>query len=412
MVTYRVLSGTFTGDSVTELTGNNVLLQMIAQQQPESAKELRKKFGVCVHPNFDNTVWEHNAEWTADIAACGFENIRGMIATNMPLVREALLNAKQNGLKWFGQVAAIKQKTTNAQIDARLDYIKNNIEDFACVEGPNEPDRDGLTQAEVDRTVEIMKRIYKWKLDNNIQIPVASPALRMPASREMYQRFVDAGIVGTFDVVSLHHYFGDKSTNTAELSAHCDAVEDVWKCSRFWISETGRTTALNSVNQRPPVSELAQSKLVVRDMLDCLEEKRVEKVFLYEWLDDPNAAKDDTEKNYGCGMKVQTTEPDTWTPKLSFNPLQEFLSTLIDNEPQIGIDPIDLEITKPDGVLHRLVSKSHGQVTLWLWRPDATVWWPETDRDVDPAPVDVVVYSKYGEHTVQVGGQAVGLVLN
>jgi len=408
MVTYKVTGGTFTGP-IERLVGD-VELTAIPQQQPMSAGDLRERLGVCTHPNFANTVWEHPDVWTESIADAGFGNIRGMVATNLPLVQQALTHAKANGLKWMAQVASCKQRTSDKLIMQRLAYIKDHVEDFIAIEGCNEPDLDGLTSDDVAYTVRVQRMIWKFVQDNALPVTVLAPPLRMPADAQLYIRFREAGIVGNYHVASVHHYFGDENVDLAELGARLDMIGSIFATNRFWISETGRTTALNAPpSQRPTVSQAAQAKLIVRDYLQILEEKRIEKVFLYEWLDDPNEAKDDTEKSFGT-WQVKTTDPATWSPKQCLAPLTEFMSTLTNDSGDMPA-PVDLEITKPEGVNHILVGKGDGTTTLWLWRPDAVVWWGDTNRDVDPAPVDVVIYSKYGETTVPVGGFATGVLV-
>ena len=234
-------------------------------------------YGICAHPNFGKGVYADVDAWTQKVADLGVWGFRGGVAAQLDTVQRTAVRARELGLKWLGIVAT--EQTTEQQLRANLDFVKANADVFVGVEGINEPDGDGLTQAEVDKTVRFQKLIFDYVQTNRLGLPVLSPALRRPAGPNLYQRFVDAGIRGTFDAVSLHHYQRDG------LIEHLDMVCGVWGCDRVWVTETGYTTATESTDPRRATENQA-ALAAIPHLLQSLAEPRVEKMFRYELLDD------------------------------------------------------------------------------------------------------------------------------
>ena len=391
MVAYRV-SGIVSGESPESLSGD-LTLTALPQVQPVWGRPLWESYGVCSH-HFNNAAYGDVDAWTQKVADLGAYAFRSGAFSQLDQVKRAAVRARELGLKWLGTLA--NEQTTEKQLRANLDFVAANADVFIAVEGINEPDGEGLTQAEVDKTVRFQRIIWEFvtsrpELDH---ITVLSPALRRPAGPDLYQRFVDAGMLGTFHAVSLHHYLNGPP-DMADLREHLDMVQGKWKCDRFWITETGGTTALESKDPRRNTEE-ALAAYAVRTLLEFRSDPRVEKVFRYELLDDAGPLTNN-EAYFGLWRADGTQKPEI--PEL-----QTFLRAVHDTAEPYTPPPIDLEVIAPDGVQWMAIGNATvppGE-TLWLWRPGVAH---------DVAPVTVGLTMQSGAYTVQVGGAAVGVPL-
>jgi hypothetical protein len=259
-------------------------------------------YGICVHPNFDNAAYGDTDAWTQKVADLGVYAFRGLAQSNLDHVQRTAVRARELGLKWLASVATIK--TTDKQLRANLEFVAANADVFIAVEGINEPDHDGLTLAEVAKTVRYQKIIWEFVTSRPelAHLVVLAPALRRPAPPEMYQRFADAGIVGLYHAVSLHHYQRDG------LTEHLDMVCGMWACDRVWVTETGYTTATESTDPRRATEDQA-ALAAIPHLLQFLAEPRVEKVFRYELLDD-DAPLTNNEAHFGVYRADGSPKPE------------------------------------------------------------------------------------------------------
>lgn len=347
----------------------------------EAGRPVWKSYGIGAH-HFANEAYGDVDAWTQRIADMGVYAFRSGAFSKLDQVKRAAVRARQLGLKWIGIVAS--EKTTESELRANLQFVLENADVFIAVEGINEPDGEGLTDAEVEKTVRFQRIIWEFVTSHPelSHITVLSPALRRPAGPKLYQLLADAGLLGKFHAVSLHHYLNGPP-NLADLREHLDMVQAEWNCDRFWITETGGTTALESTDPRRNTEE-ALAAYSVPTVLDFLSDGRIEFVCRYE-LNDDDKPLSVNEAYFGVFRADGTPKPEVAA-------ISAFLASLHD-----PVETFELEVTAPAGVEQWLVGR-----TLWLWCPGAL-------HDVEP--VDVQVATPASTRTVNVGGAAVPVPL-
>lgn len=238
-------------------------------------------FGICSH-HFGQGEYADVDGWTQKIADLGIWGFRSGAFAHLDQVQRAADRARELGLKWLGMVA--NEDITEQQLRANIAFVKANLDIFIGAEGINEPGH-----GDIAKTVRFQNIIFD---ELGGMLPVLSPALRRPATRELYQQFADAGILGKYHKVSLHHYLPE------EFTEHVDMVQEVWRCDRFWVTETGRTTATESTDPRRATEQEAADAFMPQ-LLGFLADPRVERVFHYELLDKKGAPLTDNEAYFG-----------------------------------------------------------------------------------------------------------------
>jgi hypothetical protein len=360
---------------------------------PEPGRLLWESYGVCSH-HFNNEAYGDVDAWTQRVADLGVYAFRSLASAKLDQVKRTLVRCKTLGLKWLATVA--NEQTTEKELLANLALVAANPDVFIGVEGINEPDGDGLAAAEIEKTIRFQRIIWDYVTSRPqlAHIVVLSPALRRPARPELYQRFVDAGMVGVprpFHAVSLHHYLHGPP-DVAELAEHIDMVQGKWRCDRFWITETGGTTAVNSTDPRRN-TEAALAAYSLPTLFEWLSDPRVEKVFRYELLDDDEPLTVN-EAYFGLWRSDGTAKPEVaqvrWLTHYSWD-------DVIFEGPEA-----DLEIVGPPEVSYRVTQTSGHPPVVWLWRPGA---------QHDAEPVEARILTPDGEQTAAVGGAATGVPL-
>lgn len=383
-----------------EFAAGSVTVSDWPRVRPQSGGDLWSRVGICAHPNFDNEAYGDTDAWTQRVADVGWYAFRGMFASNLPHVQRTLVRAKELGLKWLATVAS--EKTTEPQLLERLDAIRADLESdpdspFIGIEGINEP--DPASSVQVAKTVRFQRIIWDYVQQHELNVVVLSPALKMKATRAQYQRFVDAGILGTYHAVSVHHYLNGEGDpfrpgppDLMELRAHLDMVQEVWQCDRFWVTEGGNTNVINHPDPRR-ASEEASAAYSLPTILEFLSEGRVERYFDYELNDDRDPESDDNEAHFG------KFRPDG-SPKPVVGVLQDFLG--LTRSVGTELAEVELDIVAPPGVASRVTQVPDHPPVVWLWRPGAYF---------DAEPVDVRIETPAGDQTAAVGGAAVSVPL-
>ena len=376
-------------DMTLTIPGGSITVTQWPTMTPEAGRPLWESVGVCSH-HFGKGVYADVDAWTQKVADVGWYAFRSGAFSQLDQVKRMVVRARELGFKVLGVLANMKD-TTEKQLRANLDFVAANADVFIGVEGINEPDKDGLTSVKIEKTVVFQRIIWEYfrTKPELAHITVLSPALRRPAGPDLYQRFVNAGLLRPqpFHAVSLHHY-GKAGMIRLDgpdgLTEHIDMVQSIWQCDRFWITETGSTNALESPDPRHCTEE-ASAAYSVRNIFDVLDDPRMEKVFRYELLDDA-APLTNNEAHFGLWRVDGSRKPEIAA-------VSELLTSLDDTD----LSPVELEVTGPQGVHLWLVGQ-----TLWLWRPGVAF---------DAESVDVQVATPSGTRMVQVGGAALGVPL-
>lgn len=385
MTTYRVTGGLVSETPEGKLLGP-IELTPVATRKP--TRDYRDVYGVCSHPNFDSPAYIDPDKWFGHLLQLGAKQFRGMFAIEMDRVQRTLELCQENGVKWLATVAS--GKTTEKQLRHRLAEIAKTPEVFCGIEGINEPE---LTDAGIAKVVKFQKIIWDFVHDNNLDIPVLSPAMKMNWDRSTLHRFTVAGIKGTFDVVSRHQYNGPDAPNLQALGVDLDMFVAEWGVTRFWVTETGYTNALASKDPRK-ATEAVAAVYSIPQLLEFLTDERVEKVFRYELEDDNDPGLINNEAHFGLFRFDGTAKPEVAV-------IGAFLMTTQDDDEDYDPPEVVLEIqSEDDWVESVLVGRSDGLATLWLWQPEA---------NYDATPVDVQITTAAGIATVHVGAAPVGV---
>lgn len=384
----------------------SLALEALPWARPKSSNLVYEAFGVCSHPNFDNTAYRHTEAWIDGLVRVGAGYFRGLYAHDKSLTLVTTRLARSHDIKW-GMTVCPDLSYPTTELVRRIKHIAGNAADVCLyVEGINEPNhvRDGgkVPADWVKRTVAIQKVIWQTvKGDSRLaHVKVVGPSLHSGKSTEQqYRALRDAGLVQYMDYAGIHRYHLGEYPDRL-LDERLGWVERFWGGKPVWITETGYTNALHRSTGHKPVPEDVSAVYAPSTLLEAVD--RNCKVSWYELLDDPDPlAKDDTESNFGM-YATAVDEAPPWRAKPVVPVMRALLAQLKDPGPAYTPPRMQLEVTTDaDDVRTTLVGKRDGTVTLYVRRA-TDCWDPVALKPIVVTPVPVVVKTTHATWTLAV----------
>lgn len=379
---------------------------------PLWSESVRRRYGVCAHPNFQRTVYGSLDAWASRLDTLGAAYFRGFYAPGLPSTLRMVEHCRRLGLKWLMLVVPEDWSMTSDRLKATLAHIRDNAADVCIgIEGMNEPNhnRNGTPlRADWATATVAYQRIIADFVDRTpslSHVQVLGSALNLIVSDPVgdMKAMEAAGMSGVMDAPSLHSYPGGFVPEN-RLDERLGYVKQSFGAAAAWISETGYNNATNAVSGHRPVDEGVAATYAPRALLEAA--RRGCYSIRYELLDDPNPAKDQQEANFGL-IRCPSFDPATWTPKPEFTSMRTFLSALRDDGPGCyQPKPVKLKVSAPSDVSWTVLGKSNGTFTLAAYRRTA-IYNPVTRSSVTVSPTQITVTDQRGSRTHQVGADVV-----
>lgn len=391
---------------------------------PLSALALHSGYGVCQHVNFQTTIYKHQAEILERYGAMHIGEMRSLYAHTLSNFSTAVAAARQHGVKWHATVAAMD--STEAQVRGRIAHMAANTADvIKSIEGVNEPNGDGYDQAKAARTALIQWWIWdevrKYpSLDHVVVYSCSMHDVNLDNADGAHWAMFANAVVTVGGVTkgrgrdfchggAVHGYQAGKPPGQdAKLKQRLSWCRDALGGKPVKVTEMGWTNTTG-----PKASRVGGAKVTSERASAAYD---VQALFVYGWLgipflryeflDDPNGTKTQTEANFGLWEVVSVEgDPDlTWTPKPVVAPLTAALGWLED--PGAPYSPTQAGLEVVGDVDWQLVQKRDGSTRVYLWNPEP-VWDPIAEVDLTPAPAEVKVTDAQGLRTFVVGAQPV-----
>lgn len=369
--------------------------------RPTPGEKIRRRIFVAGHPNFGgDSVYADVDRWVGNVASIRAGGIRGMASANLSTVKRTAELAELHHLDWIASVAT--EGTSEAELRRNLDFVREHAALFRAVEGVNEPDKDGLKDAEAAWCVKSQQIIWDslttWPETQHIR--VLSPALQVKATEAEVAKL--AGIAGHVHAVSRHQYNAADPQHVQEFLAFQALTAKHWGVANAWITETGWTNATQSHDIRR-LSEQAAAHYAVPMFLSYLQ-AGAKAVAYYEAMDDSSSLTNN-EARFGMWRPDGTRKPIV-------RPLAHFLALVWDDNPDFRPAKLDVGVVQDpanDGevVNWHVTQTTNAPPLIHLWRPNARVWDPVKGLDIDIEPVPVNVNG--GHHLIGAGVTSVTL---
>ncbi len=377
---------------------------------PVWSEQLRRSYGVAVHPNLGKTGYAYVDAWAQQVAAMNATYIRGRYAPQLDATAQTIARCRALGLKWLMLVIPEDWSMSPAELRTTLAHIRDNAADVCIgIEGMNEPNhnRDGSeVRADWAAATVVYQKVIKEFVaatPSMAHVTVVGPSLQMGGTDPLaaFLALADAGIRPYMDEAGMHSYPGGMKPDN-NVAKRLGWVATAWGQLPTLVSETGYHTATNAplVGHRPAPTDVAAT-YGPRSLLEYAS--RGCRSVRFELLDDPDAANATAESNFGL-LEATGLAPSTWTPKAEYGVMQAFLGSLKDSAASYTPAPVPLQVVAPSTVKWTLVAKSDGTVSLLTYL-NASVYDAVKRVRLTVAPVDVTIIDRAGTRVVKVGPQ-------
>lgn len=338
---------------------------------------IAKSYGVCSHPNFNTTVYQHTEAWFDCLSQVGARSFRGLCAPTLASVKLTAQLARARNMKWLATVTPADWSQTSGELVTRLVQIRDNYADVIfAIEGVNEPNASRTSTPPpkdwAERTVATQKTIYEFVQANPSMshITVVGPSLHatIDSAHADHQRLGALGLAKYMDVAGLHRYFGGRYPDYV-VDERIGWIHEAYGDDMgVWVTETGYTNSVANLTQHRPVPEEVSAQYGPLTLLEFFS--RGCNMMRYELLDDPDTGpKDVVESNFGL-FRTPTMDPKTWTPKPEVAIMRDFLDHLSDPGPEFTPKKLQVEVEAPPNVKWLPVGNRAGKRWLLLWTTD------------------------------------------
>ena len=380
---------------------------------PVWSERVRRSFGVAVHPNLGKTGYAYVDAWAGQVAAMNVSYIRGRYAPRLDATAATIARCRALGLKWLMLVIPEDWSMSHAELRSTLAHIRDNAADVCIgIEGMNEPNhnRDGSAVRPdwAAATVAYQKIIKDFvaATPSMAHVTVVGPSLQLGGADPLvdFQALTDAGIKPFMAEAGMHSYPGGLEP-TNKLDQRLGWVRNYWGDFRYWGTETGYTSALNTTSGFRPVPEEVAAVYGPRSILTYFERGAMSTRF--ELLNDPEVGLRNQEAHFGL-VRTPSLDPSTWSTKPEFDTVKAFQERLMDPVASYSPVPVRLKVTAPADVKWTVVQKSDGSSRILAYR-DVSVYNVVTKTRLDPGAVAVTVTDREGTRVVGVGPNVRGI---
>ena len=410
------------------LAAISVLVTMVpavARAEPaRSADAFVDSFGVNIHLGYTDTLyWQFDAVVKPKLLALGVRHVRdgALTGPTIDATHPFYVRAKQlaaAGLR-FSLITSMDtsygKATDYTQLRSVYAWLDGAVDDF---EGINEPDLQTIPGGGPDTWIGVTQAAQKKLWDTVKGDPsLAKVAVLGPSITSLNGALGKIGDLSPWvDDGNGHPYPGGFCPACGTfygMSVDTFAPDEakVFGTRPMVMTETGYTNAIGAgPGGNRPVSEKAAAKYLPRLLFEFFN-RGIVRTYPYEFLDEkPDPARADIEQNFGLVRNDGSVKP-------AYVAVARLIALLADPGPDFTPTPLDLTITAPKEVHHTLLQTRDGTYVLVLWN-EVNSWdtgWragpPSTEdtalrKDLDPAPVDVVVGGVGGFSSVRTHAMA------
>jgi hypothetical protein len=349
---------------------------------PVSADAFYNSVGVSIHMSFWDTVYGQADRVAGALADLGVRHVRdGMWHStvrdwNRRLYDQQAVVARR-GMKF---TYGFDLRPESGTVSQRLGVIAGRLAGTAeAIEGPNEPDlyEAGDWLARLRRFMPELYDAVKHNPNPAIRsLPVLGPSFAVGGEGAF------GGNAKAMDLGNIHPYTGCQSPTPAHLRFVAGAYAPVSGGKKWWATEAGFNTALNSPpngNVQPPCDERTGAVYTLRTLLEHFK-FGIARTFLYELIDlRPDPGKVDAESNFGLLR-------NDFSPKPAFTAVKNLLRIVGSSGPS---KPRPTPFSAK-GCRSLLIERGDGTYLAFLWRLDS-VWDRDARRPIVVPPKRVKV---------------------
>ncbi len=374
-ISRRALLGWGSAALVGSAVGAKVILDnghgtVLHEARP--AESLAAAFGVVTHFGFGNTVYAQTGRVLSALQELGVRNIRNRITLDTSS-QDAFRVLANHGTLVEGVCGAFGDPQTMQQV---LSTVAHTNPDptavFSAFEGINEPNNQGKPW--IDETRSKTRDLFEARASFGLEaIPIVGPVLA---------RVTQGGAQGG-DTAGQSHQLGDLTpwidrgnihvyprggSPSTDLDAFINWQRAVCGNLPIYTTEGGYFTASHYVGGATSTPEDAVRQYVPRELMENWI-RGINRFFLYELLDDPDATGSQREAHFGMLAVTGPGSTSAWTPKPHFEAMKHLLSII--GEPGAAghaVSPLSCSIAGPGDGRTALVQKSDGTYYLCLWR--------------------------------------------
>jgi hypothetical protein len=345
----------------------------------QSAHAFVESIGVNTHLGYTGTPYYRFRKVEAALERLGVHHIRDAILLRRPDVDRRYRALAKRGIKLDALVGQPKGGEGTGTVEQQLSVIEGQIGRgaIASLEGPNEFDDAGIANWPRLLRAWVKHLWHGAKARPALRsLPILGPSLVDPESR------AELGDISPWTTFGNMHPYpgGDPPDETAHFESEFELAAINTPGEPVQATETGYTTAVDSTDNQPPVSERVAGIYMPRLLLENFR-RGIVRTYLYELVD---VAEDrDLDEGF-AGFGLLRSD---FHPKPAFSAIRNLIEIL--SEPDRHLDPRALEYELegvPAETRQVLLEKSDGDYFLALWNP-VGAWDVETGREWVPPPV-------------------------
>ena len=381
---------------------------------PVWSEAVRRSYGICAHPTYMTRTYRAADSWLPLLKATGAAYFRGRYSPSAPNTAKVIRYCRANGIKWVMTLLPEDWSVSEAELRSRLNHIRDHAADIClAIEGVNEPNHErggGAPPADwAARSVRYQKILWDFRnaTPSMRHVKVISPSLWIGGGQHVEEHFkalANAGVTRYIDYAGMHSYPGGLEP-TNKLDQRLGWVRNYWGNFRYWGTETGYTSALNTTSGFTPVPEEVAAVYGPRSILTYFQRGAMSTRF--ELLNDPEVGLRNQEAHFGL-VRTPSLDPSTWSTKPEFDTVKAFQERLMDPVSSYSPVPVRLQVTAPADVKWTVVQKSDGSTRILAYR-NASVYNVDTKTRLNLAAVQVTVTDREGTRVVEVGPNVRGI---
>jgi hypothetical protein len=342
----------------------------------QSAHSFVESIGVNTHLGYTGTPYYRFRKVETALERLGVHYIRDGILQGRPDVDARFRALAARGIKLDALVGQPQGGDGTGTVEQQLSVIEKLIgrRVIASLEGPNEFDNVGvpdwlpLLRAWVKRLWHDAKGRPALR-----SLPILAPSLVDPESR------TELGDISPWTSFGNMHPYpgGNPPDETAHFESEFELAAINTPGEPVQATETGYTTAIDSTDNQPPVSERVAGLYMPRLLLENFR-RGIARTYLYE-LVDVSSDRDQDEGFAGFGLLRSD-----FTPKPAYTAVRNLISILAD--PRGDFTPRELGYVLegvPAETRQVLLQKRDGNYFLAVWNP-VSAWNLETAREWVP----------------------------
>ena len=373
----------------------------------QSASAFVDSIGVNTHIGYTGTPYYRLRRVEHALEQLGVDHIRDGIAPGRPDLDARYRALAARGIKLD---ALIGDPGGENSIQQQLSVIEKQIGPgvVESVEGPNEFDNAGVSNwAPLVRNW--VKRLWHdvGERPSLRELPILGPSLVDADSRP------ELGDISAWTTYGNMHPYpgGNPPDETEHLDSELSLAAINTPGQQVQATETGYTTAINSTDNQPPVSERAAGTYMPRLLLENFR-RGIARTYIYELIDiRADAGMDEGAAGFGL-LRYD------FKPKPAFTAIQNLTSLLSGPAPRDPLQPLEYSLENPPAETRQvLLQKRDGNYFLALWNP-VSVWdletgvgWtppalPATLRLTEPAGVSIYEPNRSREPVAELGETA------